>query len=222
MSVPPTERQRDVNYLSLNRDTIVWDAGSPQERPHTDDLPYVLLLLPEDPKKYESILKFSGRRYFDLPRLCVAQGKENAIDINAESSQLRLTGDFGIHGNSGEQVITVKGGSHDCVFRGEIWSRGTRADVAVGLWSDQSQGVSYNLDFSGLSPSPGSMLGNQKITFILCRVRQPWRAWFGLAPKDILLPQDAQVLKLKSLGAQLHWWGKLAAVRLGLIKGRRA
>lgn len=215
-----TERQPDANYLSLERNGQTLFAGTTEARPTTP--PYDGMEIgPEEPKQWDTALKCSGRYGTHLRGLNVAQCRENALDINNVSNDLDLEGDWGLIGREGEQVITVKGGSYDCRVAGEVWSRGTRADVAVGLWSDQSTTVSHHLDFRGLTPSSVRLLFDQPLTFIICRVNQPWRAWFGFAPKDIQLPEDARVLKLKSLGAQLHWVAKWLAVKIGVIKARR-
>lgn len=213
-----TEKQPDRNFLSLNRNSAVWHAGTEAAWENPDPRPDLtnMSLCPAQPKDWETILKCSGRYGDHFAGLSVAQGKENSLDINAVSNDLNLEGDWGLTGVEGEQIWTVKGGSYDIRVTGRGHSRGTRADLVVGLWSDQSATPSHDLDFSDLSHVNG-----RPLTVILCRVNQPWLAWFGRAPKDIQLPPNAQVLKLRSLGAQIHWLSKWVGVKLGLIKGTK-
>lgn len=213
-----TEAQPDRNYYSLTRDGATWFAGTPDVRDAVP--PYDgMQLVPEEPKAWETAFKCSGRTDTHLNDLVVAQCKENALDCNNGTAHCSFSGDWGWVGNSGEQVFTIKGGSHHIVLVGAVYSCGTRADLFIGAWSDQSTEVSQHLDAERLTLSRARP--RQPFTVILCRVNQPWLAWVGRAPKDIKLPEGARVLKLKSLGAQIHWVAKLAAVKLGLIKGRR-
>lgn len=218
-----TESQRDCNYVSLQRDTVTLFAGTDAEAHYAnaDVNLQRISLIPPEPKLWETALKCSDRHGTALTALRVAQCKENVLDINASSSDLNLTGDWGVVGDEGEQVITIKGGSHDIRVAGEVHSHGRRADIVIGLYSDQSFAPTHDIDLSSLQPSTARSISGRPLTVILCRVNQPWRAWFGGAPKDIQLPPGARVLKLASFGAQVHYWAKLGAVKAGLIKGRK-
>lgn len=209
-----TEKQPDRNWVSLNADSIVLYAGTPDAEHYANDevklseLDYV----PSKPKAWETALKVSERLNTHLTSLRVAQCKENALDVNNRSFSCSFDGEWGVTGDEGEQIWTVKGASSHIRVTGVAHSLGKRADLVVGLWSDQSTRTSHNLDFRGLRHVTG-----RPLTVILCRVNNPWFAWIGRAPADIQLPANARVLKLKSLGAQVHWWAKLAAVKLGLF-----
>jgi hypothetical protein len=200
----------DLNYLSVSEGIVEFFSGS--DEPYGGEMPQPPHILPPDPKAFDSVLKVSRTYWLRLIDLRVSQGKENSIDVNAESAFCTFDGEIGEYGVSGEQAITVKGGSHDLVFRGRIHSRGKRAHVAVGLWSDQSFDPSYNLDFRGLRHASG-----EPLTFILCRVNSPIRAAFG-KPRDIQLPPGAKVLVLKSLAAQIEYWIKWVGVKVGVVR----
>ncbi len=197
----------DANYYSISANTYQWFAGTPQVK--QDDAPIKqLILAPEKPQDWDAILKISDSTHdLYLPPagtgLCqVAQGRENAVDVNNRVQNVVVNGEFGWGGGEGDQVITVKGGSHDLRFWGIIYSAGRNADVVVGAWSDQSHDQSYALDFSGLVH-----VDDKPLTFILSRCH------------DVKLPPGAKVLRLKSWGYSIYWWAKFAAVKLGLIKG---
>lgn len=218
-----TEAQPDANYVSFNRDTVTLYAGTSDEehlstadgtaRLRTDENGQ-LLIVPFAPKQWETALKISGREFLSLRGLRIAQCKEAAVDINNRAAHITLQGEFGVVGEEGEQVVVTKGGSHDIALMGPIHSRGRRADVVAGGWSDQSHEPSYNLNYRHLYRATGGT-----VTFVFGRVKQPIRAALGRA-KHIQLPDGAKVLFWRSLGEQVYWWGKWAAVKLGLIKGR--
>lgn len=194
--------EKDANYYSLNKDSAVWYAGTPDEQPAAD--PYNgMKLNPGDPKQWDAILKFSNRHNTSLADLEVAQGKENALDINNLSSGLRLSGEWGKWGDEGEQVITVKGGSSNIVITGHIHSTGKRADIVLGLWSDQSDKPSHHLDLASLFHADG-----RPITAILCRVDR----------STVKLPFNSKILFWKSLGATIEWWAKWVVVKAGLFR----
>jgi hypothetical protein len=211
MTTPLRTAEKDLNYLSLNRDSIVWYAGTPDE--HQGDLPYPLNLLPDNPKAWDAILKFSGRHNTSLCLLKIAQGKENAVDLNNECRGIALEGSFGVTGNEGEQVFTIKGGTEDVLVKGTIHSRGVKADIVVGAWSDQSTKTSHHLDLSLLRHASG-----RPLTVILGRVNSPLRTiLLGRSP-DIALPANATLLRWASLKEWVYWWGKRVYV---LIRYRR-
>lgn len=128
------------------------------------------------------------------------QGQENVIDCNNRVLNCSFEGEFGVAGQSGDQVITVKGGCSKLTFVGTIFSKGNNATIVVGAWSDQSHDISTDLDFSGLKRADG-----QPITFILAR------------SSNVKLPPGAQVLRIKSLGYSLYWYAKLALVKLHIL-----
>lgn len=99
---------------------------------------------PANPAKYASILKVSHSVGVSGAALVVANGKENAVDINV-CKDVTLCGDFGSSGSYGDQVITIKGGSEDIVISGVIHSNGGRARVQIGQWSDQSYNLSRRI-----------------------------------------------------------------------------
>jgi len=212
-TTPLRTAKQDHNFLSLNYDSVVWFAGTDREVEHNESIP--LSLLPDDPKNWDAILKCSNRHNTHLRGLNVAQGMENALDINNRSSHCSFEGDWGVTGVKGDQVITVKGGSNNISVMGNISSRGNRADLVTGLWSDQSFETSHHIDYSHLYHTNG-----RPLTFIFCRVNSPIMAALG-RPRDIQLPPGAKVLFWKSIGSQIHWWCKFAAVKLGIIKGRK-
>lgn len=190
---------KDVNYFSLNVDSIVWFAGSSEER-QTSNIPYPLDLLPDDSKRWDSILKLSGRVDTALCGLRVSQGKENSLDINNETHHCSLEGQFGITGNEGEQVITIKGGSYGLSIKGSIDSKGTNCDIEIGQWSDQSTKTTHHIDLSLLRSS-------RPLSVVFGRVNNPILAILGKSP-DIALPPNARILVWKSLGLLGYWWVK--------------
>lgn len=211
MTTPLCTADKDANYLSFNKASVVWYAGTPDEREHEGPLPPTLTLLPPDPKRWDSILKMSGREWTNLS-VRVAQGKENAIDVNNESAYCTVRGDIGVEGSEGEQVITVKGGSHDIVIAGTVHSRGTDCTVEVGAWSDQSTAPCYNLDFRHLANATG-----RPLTFVFGRVKNPILAALGRAD-HIRLPDGAKVLFWASIAEQAYWWAKRIGVGLGVVR----
>ena len=200
---------KDVNHLSLNSDSIVWDAGSDKERQHEGSLPFPLHLLPEQPKDYDAILKLSGRKETVLCGLKVAQGKECAVDLNNTTRDCTLEGRFGVTGNEGEQVIKVKGGSHHIGFKGWVESRGRDCDLVLGEWSDQSTEPVHHIDLTMLRRKDGTPL-----TVVLGRVNNPLRFILKGQSDDIGLPPGARILKWRSLQELTYWWLKRAYVAI--------
>lgn len=191
----------DKNYLSLNANSNVLYAGTDTPMGIPDaDIPTTLV--PIDPKEWDAILKCSGRKNTILTGLNVPQGKENSLDINNRCESLHLEGDWGIVGDEGEQVITIKGGSNIITVGGNIHSTGKRADICLGLWSDQSTEKSDAIWLRGLHHVSG-----RPLTVIKCRVGN-----------HVYLPEGAKVLKLKSALALIGWWAKFFAVKVGIIK----
>lgn len=218
-----TEAQVDRNWVSLQKDTVTLRSSTPEQEHYAYDTVDLLKLdlLPTEPKRWESALKVSGRVHAYLTGIHVAQCKENALDINW-SEDITLDGSWGVIGDAGEQCITIKGGSRRVLVRGTVYSYGTRADIAIGLHSDQSFEPTEDINLSELRTSESREITGRPLTVILCRVNQPWKAWLlGSAPKDIQLPAGAKVLRLMSFGAQCHWLAKWVGVKTGLIKGRR-
>lgn len=204
--------EKDQNYLSLNENSIVWFAGTPEEHEEPGPLAQPLELLPENPKSWDSILKCSGRNSERLTGVIVAQGKENSLDINNESYNLDFAGSWGYVGNEGEQVITIKGGSRNIRLSGPVYSRGTNCDIEIGCWSDQSFDASCDIDLWRLYSGRG-----QKLTVKIARVKDFWKTWLGMKT-SIQLPEDAKILRIKSLGEYIYWWAKFAMVKIGLLK----
>lgn len=202
----------DKNYLSLNNGCAMFYAGTVnlQYLPLSEPIPKVIS--PEDPLKWDAILKCSNRHDTTLTDLKVAQGQENSLDINNKSSNLDFSGDWGVSCNIGDQVFTIKGASHDIKISGNIYSDGKKAVVVIGEWSDQSYDKSYNIDLSDLKMADGS-----PVTVIVSRVNNPILAAFGRS-KDIKFPKNFKVLTLMSLGEQIYWWAKWLAVKAKIIK----
>lgn len=204
--------EKDQNYLSLNENSIVWFAGTPEEHEESNSLMQPLELEPENPKDWDSILKCSGRRNEKLMAVTVAQGKENSLDINNESENLDFSGFWGHIGTEGQQVITIKGGSRHIRLAGPVYSRGTDCDIELGCHSDQSFRPSFDLNLSGLYGGRG-----QKLTVKIARIKDFWKTWLGMKT-SIQLPEDTKILRIKSLGEYVYWWAKFAAVKIGILK----
>lgn len=202
----------DKNYLSLNSQSVVWFAGTPEEREETAPLPQPLTLTPENPTAWDSILKLSGRQKTQMAGLAIGQGMENALDVNSSSAFIDLEGDWGVDVGYGDQVFTIKGGSHDIKLSGIVFSSGKKAVCTLGCWSDQSTEPVYNIDLSQLV-----MISGQPFTVIFGRVKNPLAALFGRSD-HIKLPLGAKILFWRSIGEILYWWGKRAAVKLGLFR----
>ena len=210
-TTPIRTAEKDKNYLSLNSQSIVWFAGTDQEREDPGPLARPLILTPDNPKDWDSILKCSGRQQTILSGVVVSQAKENVLDINNRSAGLSFDGEWGITGKEGEQVFTIKGASHDIKLGGPVHSRGTKADIVIGCWSDQSNDPAYNIDLTDLYYVSG-----RPLTVVVGRVASPILALFGKS-KSLKMPKNSKVLFWASVGEILHWWGKRAAVKAGLF-----
>lgn len=202
MTTPIRTSKADSNYLSINRDTVVWFAGTAEQ--HQGSIPMDGKLLPAEPQAWDAVLKFSGRHNLQLGGLRVAQGRENAVDLNNECNGIALEGVFGVGGGEGDQVFTVKGGTIDTLLKGTVESRGRKAIAVLGCWSDQSTKPTSYVDMSMLRMKDASV----PFTVILGRVNRPLRSiLFGRSP-DIALPPGAVILKWDSIKELAYWWAK--------------
>lgn len=195
----------DKNWLSLNSDSVVWFAGTPDEK--QGELIYPLDLKPSlqntfTTTSWDAILKLSGRTDTQLAGLEVAQGKENSVDINSVSHSIALEGRFGINGGVGDQVFTIKGGTYDVAIKGSVESTGRIAHCTIGNWSDQSTATTHHLDLSLLRVTSG-----EPFTVVFGRVNSPILTILGKSP-DIALPPNVRILVWKSLGLLGYWWVK--------------
>lgn len=202
----------DKNYLSLNDGCAIFYAGTVDLKylPSTEPIP--TKITPENPIEWDAILKCSNRHDTVLNGLEVSQGQENSLDINNKSSNLDFSGEWGVSCATGDQVFTIKGGSHDIKLSGKIFSKGRKAIVVIGEWSDQSYDTSYNIDLSELEMYDGSA-----VTIIVSRVNCPILAAFGKS-KDIKFPKNFKVKTIMSLGEQIYWWAKWLAIKAKIIK----
>lgn len=207
-TTPIRTAAKDRNLLSYNADTIVWFAGTDQETPVTPGTP-LNSLIPADPKAWDAILKLSNRADTQLSNLRVAQGKEAAVDCNNTTRDCILEGRFGVVGNEGEHVIKVKGGSHHLMFKGTIESTGTKADLVIGEWADQSSAPVHSLDLSLLRHSSG-----RPLTVVVARMNNPLRTILTGRSPDIVFPTNSRILKWRSLCELAYWWGKRVYVLL--------
>lgn len=204
-SVTRTSRA-DKNYYSISAGTYQLYAGTPEAQPAAAPDEYGFTLMPENPFAWDAIFKTcDGSSGYNLVDLCIAQGRENAQDCNNFLHHSSFAGTFGAGGGTGQQVITVKGGCFNITFSGWVASDGEHATVTVGAWSDQCHDRSHNLDFSGLIRADG-----RPLTFILARCDR----------STIKLPPGAKVLFWKSVGYEVYWHLKRAAVALGFF-GKR-
>lgn len=207
-TTPPAQRtsRADRNFLSCAQGSWTLFAGTPDVEP-CDPLPDGGIVDTARPQEWDSLLKVTRTVGLKLERLEVAQGRENALDINAESMRIDLDGDWGWSdtagtGMEGDQVITVKGGSSHITISGGVFSRGRNATVVVGMWSDQSTTPCTDLDFSGLR----AVCEDEPLTFILVRA------------KRVKLPLGAKVLRWKSTLFTAYFYAKWAAVKLGFFR----
>lgn len=185
MSNPRTSK-RDKNYLSIAAN--VPDA--------TYSLP--LSLTPYNPESYDSIFKLSkGTKLLSYTAATIFQGQENSVDCNGKVCNISIEGKFGEVGQTGDQVITAKGGCEDLIFRGEIRSRGKFCDAFLGSWSDENYEVTHKIDVSNLYRA------NEKISIVVGRAKIPRYD-----------KKYAKILFWKSLGAKIYWWAKFAYVKL--------
>ncbi len=197
----PRTSKADANYFSISNGTYQWYAGTDQAKP-AEYPPAPFVLLPDSPQSWDAIAKVcDGTHGVHLNEVQIAQGRENSVDLNNGAYDISIVGDFGVDGSEGDQCVTVKGGCHDVVIHGVIHSTGRSAAVVVGAWSDQCLDRSYNLDFSHLTHS-----GPGPLTFILARCY------------NVKLPEGAKILRWRSLGYSLYWYGKWAAVKLGFFR----
>ena len=203
MTATPTiirTSKADKNWLSLNSDSVVWFAGTLDEK--QGELTYPLNLKPTIPSSWDAILKLSGRTNTQLAGLEVFQGQENSVDINSVSHGIALEGRFGVGGGQGDNVFTIKGGTYDVIIKGSVESNGRIAMTTIGNWSDQSTATTHHIDFYLLRVTSGKPL-----TVVFGRVNNPIFAIFGRSP-DIVLPPNARILVWKSLGLFTYWWLK--------------
>lgn len=190
----------DRNWLSFSGDTLMWYLGTDHPEPCAR---VPVEARPPNPLEWDSAVKVSGNTYPIHTTIAIAQCRENALDIN-HSADVTVRGVFGHPGEVGEQVITVKGGSHHITLAGAVESRGTNASIVLGQWSDQSTERSHHLDLGGLYSTT-----DEPLTVIMVRVDH----------KTVTLPAGAKVLRVKSLLWSAYWWAKLAAVKVGLFGG---
>ena len=194
----PRTSKADRNYLSISQNTYQLYAGT--DHPESiETLPSPLLIL-RDGEKWDSYLKVSNSMGLSLEGQ-MPQGMENALDCNNRTRDSSIIAAFGMGGGEGDNVITVKGGCKNLTVAGVIHSNGRVADVTAGAWSDQCYDRSTDLDFSGLTRADG-----KPVTFVLARCSR------------VKLPPRAKVLRLKSLGYEVYFWLKWAAVKVGLFK----
>lgn len=187
--------KRDVNYLSLNKDSVTWFAGSEDEKP--GEIPYPTELVPPNPEKFDSILKCSGRENTTLTNVKVSCGRENSLDINNETNNCSFWGEWALTGPTPDQIFTIKGGSRNIEVGGTVYGEGKNADIVLGQWADQSYEKTKNIDLSHLRHVTG-----RPLTVILSHC--DW--------KSIKLPPNAKVLKFKSYCYLAYWWVKYAYV----------
>lgn len=214
MSTTQRTSKTDYNYLSLTPEGATLFAGSDHATPTEMPPAWGAVVQPPEPQEFSAILKLSRVEALRLYDVQVSQGQENVIDCNSRCSDVAISGMLGQQGQIGDQVVTVKGGCSRVAISGVIHSKGRRADCCVGVWSDQSHDTSSNLDFSQLTRADGA-----PVTFILSRVNSPIMAALG-RPKDIKLPKNAKVLFWASIGDQIYWWAKFAAVKLRILPSK--
>lgn len=193
--------KKDLNFLSLDSTNAVWFAGTDEWRYEPGPIPTDIL--PKTPENWDAVLKFSYRGPTHLTGLRVSQGRENSVDINNRCHHLDLSGKFGLGTVTGDQCLTIKGGSTNITISGTIYSTGKNCCVAVGAWSDQSLEKSTDLDFSGLRRADG-----KPVTFILSRCER------------VKLPENSKILEPMSLGYSIYWHLKRLAVKLHLLPSK--
>jgi hypothetical protein len=147
---------------------------------------------PTSPASYDSILKIADGAAVSAENIEVAQGHEDALNIQNQSGPVSLRGNFGYGRAPGLRIIAIKGGCHDIVLQGTIYQRGTRTDVEIGDWSDQSIAPSVNIDASGLIAFDG-----KPVRVVIARGR---KVKLGANKRDWLL----------SLETLAYWWFKRA------------
>ncbi len=199
----------DLNLLSCSANVWGLNEGGPNALTLSGQpVPLDDALVTPDPQAYSSILKVCDGSHdlrLSSPNngvLQIQQGRENALDINNRVERVQVYAEFGFGGGSGDNVLTVKGGSRDIKLWGPIYSRGLNADYVQDAWSDQCADLCSGIDLSGLTRADG-----QPVTIVLGR--------FG--SKVDRYPASYRVLFWKSLGYRLYWLGKRAAVALHLL-----
>jgi hypothetical protein len=199
----------DRNFFSISNGSYQWYAGTDSPEP-ADGPPDPLHFLPEDPQSWDAVLKICDETHDvwwgQRELVKIAQGRENAFDLNAKAHSITLAAEFGVGGGRGDNVVTIKGGCSQIRLSGIIYSTGNNADVVTDAWSDQSSDLVSGVLLSGLIRGDG-----KPVTIILGR--------FG--SKIDGYPISYKVLFWKSLGYRLYWLGKWAAVKLGLMGGRK-
>ncbi len=191
----------DLNYLSCSKGVWQAYAGTDHAEAAAPLPSYGGVVRPMVPSEWDAVLKIAdGTSGLNLTGLEVAQGRENSIDCNSLVHDCSFEGDFGVDGGEGQQVITTKGGCYRVRYAGVVHSSGNIADVVCAAWSDQSHALTTDIDYSGLTHVSG-----RPLTFVLSRCRR------------VKLPPRALVLWPKSVGYELYWYGKFAAVKLHII-----
>ena len=199
----------DYNRLSCSNNIWGLNFASPQAETLAH-MPEPLELTPDNASDYDTLLKICDNSH-DIwlgqrELIQIAQGRENAVDLNNRAHNITLSAAFGVGGGRGDNVITIKGGCSQIRLSGIIYSTGNNADVVTDAWSDQSSDLVSGVLLSGLVRADG-----KPVTIILGR--------FG--SKIDGYPISYKVLFWKSLGYRLYWLGKWAAVKLGLMGGKK-
>lgn len=189
----------DRNYFSISKNVCFYDGLIPATIP---DPP---VFTPMKPDNFDAIFKVSDEtKKVSLNDVLISQGNEAAVDINNRVQDVYLKGRFGHGGLKGDQVLTVKGGSHDITFAGILLSRGKKWDIRYGDWSDQCHDKSFNIDTSRLVHMDGKI-----IRLVVGRAKWPTKEQLG---------PNVKIMFWWSMAEKIYWWSKFIAVKTGLLK----
>jgi hypothetical protein len=151
MATTTTGTDNQDNFISCSNG--VWSIGSGGKAPQSlngcptppifDAAKAPIPLNPTNPaanEDYDAILKVGdGANVTISAGAVVAQGHEDALNLNNHATVTLSGADLSLGGASGIRVVTVKGGSNlSSTAPVVIHQHGTQSDVQLNAWSDQS------------------------------------------------------------------------------------
>lgn len=136
-------------------------------------------LLPDNPKQYADILKFSCADNCLVDGCRVAGGTEDSVDINNLSHSITVSNTALNCGDA--QAVTIKGGSRDIHLSNVvIYGRGKYAEIELDNWSDQSRTYTTGIVLESVTHADGGpvrvVAARNRPTIIggNCRIRPVW------------------------------------------------
>lgn len=155
--------------------------------------------LPKDghsPSEYDDVLKFSNARNCFVLGCHVRGGRENAIDMNRNCTNIVVEDTVLVGGD--QCAVVIKGGCHNITLNRVLISpSGGPYDIELGGWSDQSR----------------HKTGRVVLRDVLRTDGKPVRVVVGNAEKPTIEGGDVQILPFWSIGLKLYVFAKGLFVR---------